>query len=184
MTCCRRSRRPTHPQPCWSPPNRRARSSESSCCPIPSSPAACDYTGKPAILNIRHSTPDMPPSRNGRQLSYQFPMQTPPLMYPRRPLALTHAAGLGCAYGLARSYVVVPVPTDRAHRLGPGHRTGHECHPPIDVSAKTNTATAARRRNHCFIADFLLLSIQSFRPPRHPVNGHEHHSSRHTLTVT
>jgi hypothetical protein len=25
-----------------------------------------------------------------------------------------------------------------------------------DVSAKTNTATAARRRNHCFIADPLL----------------------------
>ena len=41
----------------------------------------------------------------------------------------------------------------------------------INASAKTNTATAARRRNHCFIADPLLLSIQTFRRPRPAVNG-------------
>jgi hypothetical protein len=41
-----------------------------------------------------------------------------------------------------------------------------------NASAKTNTATAARRSVHCLIADLLLLSIQTFRLPRPQVNAH------------
>jgi hypothetical protein len=105
--------------------------------------------------------------------SYQFPMQTPPVTYPRLPVAVTHALTLGARTGW---HDLV--------QLSQYQPTGHHGWAPLtatepvvsavadmDASAKTNTTTAARRRNHCFIADLLVLSIQTFRPPRHPVNG-------------
>jgi hypothetical protein len=57
------------------------------------------------------TTPENPPSLiSATQLlrcrepqwaspSYQFPMQTPPLTYPRLPVALTHAVTLGARTG-------------------------------------------------------------------------------------
>jgi hypothetical protein len=105
--------------------------------------------------------------------SYQFPMQTPPVTYPRLPVAVTHALTLGARTGW---HDLV--------QLSQYQPTGHHGWAPLtatepvvsavadmDASAKTNTTTAARRRNHCFITDLFVLSIQTFRPPRHPVNG-------------
>src|ERR1700736_6618810 len=109
-------------------------------------------------------------------------MQTPPLTYPRRPLALMHAVTVGARAGW-HEFVQLTQYQPTGHQ-GWAQATEPVMSAIIDVSAKTNTATAVRRRNHCFIADFLLLSIQTFRPPRRPVNGDGDHSSGHTLTVT
>jgi hypothetical protein len=107
-------------------------------------------------------------------------MQTPPVTYPRLPVAVTHALTVGARTGW---HDLV--------QLSQYQPTGHHGWAPLtatepvvsaianmDANAKTNTTTAARRRNHCFIADLLLLSIQTFRPPRHRVNGHGHHLSQ------
>jgi hypothetical protein len=104
-------------------------------------------------------------------------MQTPPVTYPRLPVAVTHALTLGARTGW---HDLV--------QLSQYQPTGHQGWAPltatepvvsviadIDARAKTNTATAARRRNHCFIADPLLLQMQTIRLPCHPVNGHGNH---------
>jgi hypothetical protein len=100
-------------------------------------------------------------------------MQTPPLTYPRLPVALTHAVTLGARAGW-HDLVQLSQYQPTGHQ-GWAQATELVVSAIIDVSAKTNTATAARRRNHCFIADPLLLAIQTFRRPRPPVNGHGNH---------
>src|ERR1700736_2037517 len=97
-------------------------------------------------------------------------MQTPPLTYPRRPLALMHAVTVGARAGW-HEFVQLSQYQPTGHQ-GWAQATELVVSAIIDVSAKTNTATAARRRKHCFIADPLLLSIQTFRRPRPAVNGH------------
>jgi hypothetical protein len=87
-------------------------------------------------------------------------MQTPPLTYPRLPVAVTHALTVGARTGW-HDLVQLSQYQPTGHHGG-GWLTATEpvvsAIADIDVSTKTNKTTAARRRNHCFIADFLLLS--------------------------
>ncbi len=99
-------------------------------------------------------------------------MQTPPLTYPRLPVALMHALTVGARTGWQDRVQLSQYQPTGHHGGGWLPATELVVSAIIDVSAKTNTATAARRRNHCFIADPLLLAIPTFRRPRPPVNGH------------
>ena len=96
-------------------------------------------------------------------------MQTPPLTYPRLPVAVTHAVTLGARTGWHDLVQLSQYQPTGHHGWAPLTATEPvvSAIADIDARAKTNTATAARRRNHCFIADPLLLSIQTFRLPRH-----------------
>jgi hypothetical protein len=66
--------------------------------PHPFSSGRRKYTRKPRDPYICHSTPEIPAAATGSP-SYQFPMQTPPVTYPRLPVAVTHALTVGACMG-------------------------------------------------------------------------------------
>jgi hypothetical protein len=98
-------------------------------------------------------------------------MQTPPVTYPRRPVAVTHALTVGARTGWHDLVQLSQYQPTGHHGWAPLTATEPVVSVNADIaaSATTNTATAPRRRNHRLIADPLLLSIQTFRPPRHRV---------------
>jgi hypothetical protein len=97
-------------------------------------------------------------------LGYQFPMQMPPLTYPRLPVALMHALTVGARTGWHDLVQLSQYQPTGHHGGGWLPATELVVSAIIDVIAKTNMAATTRRRNHCLIADPPSVVNPDFSP--------------------